>query len=88
LRALGRCPLTPEEAVLMLVALGFKRGTHIYLAGAHIYGGQSRMVALTSLYPNLVSKEDLLSSEEIRPFANFSSQVNHRSCNHLVTLLS
>jgi len=69
----------------MLVALGFKRGTHIYLAGAHIYGGQSRMVALTSLYPNLVTKEDLLSSEEIRPFANFSSQVNHRSCNHLVT---
>jgi len=75
LRALGRCPLTPEEAVLMLVALGFKRGTHIYLAGAHIYGGQSRMVALTSLYPNLVTKEDLLSSEEIRPFANFSSQL-------------
>lgn len=75
LRALGRCPLTPEEAVLMLVALGFKRGTHIYLAGAHIYGGQSRMVALTSLYPNLVTKEDLLSSEEIKPFTNFSSQL-------------
>eukprot|EP01018_Ginkgo_biloba_P016948 Gb_16908 [translate_table: standard] len=75
LRALGRCPLTPEEAVLMLAALGFKRGTHIYLAGAHIYGGQSRMVALTSLYPNLVTKEDLLSSTEMRPFVNFSSQL-------------
>ncbi|KAH9329534.1 hypothetical protein KI387_001642, partial [Taxus chinensis] len=75
LRSMGRCPLTPEEAVLMLAALGFKRATRIYLAGAHIYGGQSRMVALTSLYPNLVTKEDLLTSEEIRPFANFSSQL-------------
>ncbi|XP_057841686.2 O-fucosyltransferase 2 isoform X1 [Cryptomeria japonica] len=75
LRSMGRCPLTPEEAVLMLAAIGFKRGTHIYLAGAHIYGGQSRMVALTSLYPNLVTKEDLLSSAEIQPFANYSSQL-------------
>ncbi|ERM97511.1 uncharacterized protein At1g04910 isoform X2 [Amborella trichopoda] len=75
LRSEGRCPLTPEEAVLVLAALGFKRESHIFVAGAHIYGGQSRMVALTSLYPNLVTKEDLLSSEEIRPFKNFSSQL-------------
>lgn len=75
LRKEGKCPLTPEEAVLMLVALGFKRGTRIYLAGAHIYGGQSRMVALTSLYPNLVTKEDLLSPKEIEPFINSSSQL-------------
>ena len=75
LREEGKCPLTPEEAVLMLVALGFKRETRIYLAGAHIYGGQSRMVALTSLYPNLVTKEDLLSTSELQPFVNKSSQV-------------
>lgn len=75
LREEGKCPLTPEEAVLMLVGLGFKRGTRIYLAGAHIYGGQSRMVSLTSLYPNLVTKEDLLSSRELEPFINKSSQL-------------
>lgn len=75
LRQEGNCPLTPEEAVLMLVALGFRRGTRIYLAGAHIYGGQSRMVALTSLYPNLVTKEDLLSPKELKPFINKSSQL-------------
>lgn len=75
LREDGKCPLTPEEAVLMLVALGFKRATRIFLAGAHIYGGQSRMVALTSLYPNLVTKEDLLSPEELEPFVNKSSQL-------------
>lgn len=76
LRSEGLCPLTPEEAVLMLAGLGFNRKTHIFLAGAHIYGGQSRLAALTSLYPNLVTKENLLSSSEIEPFLNFSSQVN------------
>eukprot|EP00262_Sarcandra_glabra_P019030 TRINITY_DN7019_c0_g1_i1.p1 TRINITY_DN7019_c0_g1~~TRINITY_DN7019_c0_g1_i1.p1 ORF type:complete len:145 (+),score=10.21 TRINITY_DN7019_c0_g1_i1:33-437(+) len=33
------------------------------------------MSALTSLYPNLVTKESLLSSSEIQPFVNFSSQL-------------
>lgn len=66
----------PEETVLMLAALGFNRGTHIYLAGSHIYGGKSRLAVLTTLFPNLVTKENLLSSQEIEPFMNFSSQVS------------
>lgn len=75
LRKLGRCPLTPEEAGLVLSAIGFKRGTYIYLAGSQIYGGQSRMHPFTSLYPNLVTKEKLLSPSELAPFMNFSSQL-------------
>ncbi|KAL0398825.1 UNVERIFIED_CONTAM: O-fucosyltransferase 15 [Sesamum radiatum] len=75
LRSEGLCPLTPEETVLMLAALGFNRRTHIYLAGAHIYGGNSRLASLTTLFPNMVTKESLLSSAEIEPFANFSSQL-------------
>ncbi|KAG8494382.1 hypothetical protein CXB51_012127 [Gossypium anomalum] len=75
LRNEGLCPLTPEEAVLMLAALGFNRKTQIYVAGAQIYGGTSRLAALTSLYPNLVTKENLLSSAELEPFKNFSSQL-------------
>ena len=67
--------MTPEEAALMLAALGFKRETRIYLAGAQFFGGQSRTVALLSLYPNLVTKEDLLSPKEIEPFIKSSSQV-------------
>ncbi|CBI30704.3 hypothetical protein VitviT2T_015228 [Vitis vinifera] len=74
-RKLGKCPLTPEEAALVLSGLGFKRGTYIYLAGSHIYGGQSRMHPFTNLYPNLVTKEDLLSPGELEPFRNFSSQL-------------
>ncbi|WMV16323.1 hypothetical protein MTR67_009708 [Solanum verrucosum] len=75
LKAEGLCPLMPEETVLMLAALGFNRQTRIYLAGAHIYGGKSRLASLTTLYPNLVTKESLLSSSEIEPFMNFSSQL-------------
>ncbi|XP_062160984.1 O-fucosyltransferase 8 isoform X2 [Alnus glutinosa] len=75
LRKLGRCPLTPEEAALVLAGLGFKRGTYFYLAGSQIYGGKSRMDSLTSLYPNLVTKETLLTPDELAPFRNFSSQL-------------
>jgi len=76
LRKTGKCPLTPEEAGLVLAGLGFKHGTYIYLAGSDIYGGQSRMQGLTTLYPNLVTKEDLLTPSELAPFRNFSSQVS------------
>ena len=78
LRKLGRCPLTPEEAALVLAGLGFKRGTYIYLAGSHIYGGDSRMHPFTRLYPNVITKEDLLASSELEPFKNFSSQVTRK----------
>lgn len=75
LRKLGRCPLTPEEAGLVLAGIGFKHGTYIYLAGSQIYGGNSRMNSFTSLYPNLVTKETLLTPSELAPFQNFSSKV-------------
>lgn len=75
LKADGLCPLMPEETVLMLAGLGFKRDTRIFLAGSHIYGGKSRLNALTTLFPNMVTKEDLLSSSEIHPFLNYSSQL-------------
>lgn len=75
LRMLGRCPLTPEEAALVLAGLGFKGTAQIYLAGSQIYGGESRMHLLTGLYPNLVTKETLLTPTELAPFRNFSSQL-------------
>ncbi|CAM8905068.1 unnamed protein product [Rhodiola kirilowii] len=75
LRSLGRCPLTPEEAALFLAALGYEHGTYIYVAGSSIYGGISRMQSLHNLYPNVVTKEDLLTPSELAPFRNFSSQL-------------
>ncbi|XP_027338514.1 O-fucosyltransferase 8-like isoform X2 [Abrus precatorius] len=75
LRKMGRCPSTPEEAAIVLAGLGFKRGTYIYLAGSHIYGGNSRMEPFTRLYPNVIAKENLLTPSELAPFRNFSSQL-------------
>ncbi|KAJ0796957.1 putative GDP-fucose protein O-fucosyltransferase [Helianthus annuus] len=75
LRRSGRCPLTPEEAALVLAGLGFTSETYIYLAGSQIYGGKSRMQPLTNLYPHVITKEDLLSPSELAPFKNFSSQL-------------
>ncbi|RLM54417.1 hypothetical protein C2845_PM10G06930 [Panicum miliaceum] len=75
LRSEGKCPLAPEEAVLMLAAIGFKHSTNIYIAGAEIYGGRHRMAAISHLYPALVTKETLLSPSELEPFRNFSSQL-------------
>ncbi|KAJ6292674.1 hypothetical protein OIU78_024786 [Salix suchowensis] len=42
---------------------------------SRIYGGKSRMLSFTSLYPNLVTKETLLTPSELAPFRNFSSQL-------------
>ncbi|TQD98724.1 hypothetical protein C1H46_015633 [Malus baccata] len=75
LREEGFCPLTPEETVLMLAALGFNWNTRVFVAGSQIYGGRSRMIALTSLYPELVTKENLLTLTELEPFMKFSSQL-------------
>ncbi|KAJ1259482.1 hypothetical protein BS78_10G159100 [Paspalum vaginatum] len=74
-RSLGRCPLTPEEAGLILSALGYDRRTFIYVAGSQIYGGAARLRPLTRLYPNLVTKEDILTAGELAPFKNFSSRL-------------
>lgn len=74
-RSLGKCPLTPEEAAIMLTALGYSSRTFIYLAGSRIYGGQSRKLPFTRLYPNVITKEDILTPSELAPFKNFSSQL-------------
>uniref|UniRef100_A0A453E3E5 O-fucosyltransferase family protein n=1 Tax=Aegilops tauschii subsp. strangulata TaxID=200361 RepID=A0A453E3E5_AEGTS len=74
-RLQGLCPLTPEEIALVLKALGFSKDTLIYIASGEIYGGERRLAALKAAYPNLVRKEKLLSSDELWPFQNHSTQM-------------
>jgi hypothetical protein len=50
----GLCPLTPEEIAMVLKALDIDPSYQIYIAAGEIYGGQRRMAALTSAYPNVV----------------------------------
>lgn len=54
-RSQGLCPLTPEETILVLKALGFDKDTQIYIAAGEIYGGEGRLAALRSAFPRIVS---------------------------------
>ncbi|KAI5077877.1 hypothetical protein GOP47_0007701 [Adiantum capillus-veneris] len=71
----GFCPLTPEETLLVLKALGYGGDTQIYVAAGEIYGSERRMAGLHATFPNIVRKEKLLSSSELRHFQNHSSQM-------------
>ncbi|CAN6449026.1 unnamed protein product [Victoria cruziana] len=71
----GLCPLTPEETALLLQALDFDKNIQIYIAAGAIYGGERRMASLSSAFPNIVRKEILLGSSDLKPFRNHSSQM-------------
>ncbi|KAK9758404.1 hypothetical protein RND81_01G227300 [Saponaria officinalis] len=64
LRNQGRCPLTPEEIGLLLIALGFSNNTRLYLASHKVYGGEARISALRKLFPRMEDKRSLATSEE------------------------
>jgi hypothetical protein len=74
-RSQGLCPLTPEEASLVLQALGFGNETQIYIASGEIYGREKRLAVLRSAFPHIVKKEMLLDPEELQQFQNHSSQM-------------
>ncbi|XP_020881186.1 LOW QUALITY PROTEIN: uncharacterized protein At1g04910 [Arabidopsis lyrata subsp. lyrata] len=74
-RVQGLCPLTPEEAVLVLKALGFQKDTQIYIAAGEIYGGAKRLALLKESFPRIVKKEMLLDPTELQQFQNHSSQM-------------
>lgn len=74
-RSQGLCPLTPEEATLVLQALGFDKNTQIYIAAGEIYGSERRLATLRAAFPRIVKKEMLLASEELQQFQNHSSQM-------------
>lgn len=71
----GKCPLTPEEVSLILIALGFGNDVHIYIASGEIYGGEETLAPLKAFFPNFYTKETLASKEELAPFSSFSSRM-------------
>ncbi|CAK9141431.1 unnamed protein product [Ilex paraguariensis] len=52
-RAIGKCPLTPEEVGLILHAMGFDNSTRIYLAAGELFGGEQFMKPFRSIFPRL-----------------------------------
>jgi hypothetical protein len=61
-RSQGLCPLTPEEAAIVMQALGFDPETHIYIAAGEIYGGERRLAQLRAAFPRIVSSPFISSS--------------------------
>ncbi|XP_020583589.1 uncharacterized protein At1g04910 [Phalaenopsis equestris] len=64
----GRCPLEPGEVAVILRAMGYPKETQIYVASGQVYGGQNRMAPLRNTFPNLVTKEELASTDELSGF--------------------
>lgn len=64
----GRCPLEPGEVAVILRAMGYPKETQIYVASGQVYGGRNRMAPLRNMFPNLVTKEELASKEELAGF--------------------
>ncbi|KMZ68152.1 Peptide-O-fucosyltransferase [Zostera marina] len=52
-RAIGKCPLTPEEVGLILRSMGFDNSTRIYIAAGEIFGGERFMAPFKKLFPRL-----------------------------------
>lgn len=64
----GRCPLEPGEVAVILRAMGYPKETQIYVASGQVYGGQNRMAPLRNMFPNLVTKQELATREELDKF--------------------
>ncbi|KAG9140446.1 hypothetical protein Leryth_016180 [Lithospermum erythrorhizon] len=64
----GRCPLEPSEVAVTLRGMGYPKETQIYVASGQVYGGQNRMAPLRNMFPNLVTKEELTTKEELDGF--------------------
>ncbi|PON64278.1 GDP-fucose protein O-fucosyltransferase [Parasponia andersonii] len=64
----GRCPLEPGEVAVILRAMGYPKETQIYVASGQVYGGQNRMAPLRNMFPNLVTKQELATQEELDKF--------------------
>ncbi|XP_052188769.1 LOW QUALITY PROTEIN: O-fucosyltransferase 1 [Diospyros lotus] len=64
-RAIGKCPLTPEEVGLILHAMGFDNSTKIYLAAGELFGGKRFMKPFRSMFPRLENHSTVDPSEEL-----------------------
>ncbi|KAJ9541603.1 hypothetical protein OSB04_028109 [Centaurea solstitialis] len=65
-RAIGKCPLTPEEVGLILRAIGFDNSTRIYLAAGELFGGDRFMKPFRSMFPLLENHSTVDSSDELK----------------------
>ncbi|EPS58829.1 hypothetical protein M569_15981, partial [Genlisea aurea] len=83
-RAIGKCPLTPEEVGLILRAVGFDNSTRIYLAAGEIFGGERFMRPFRAMFPRLETHATLDSTGELEKNGRglTGSAVDYMVCLH------
>nr|XP_027116828.1 O-fucosyltransferase 1-like isoform X1 [Coffea arabica] len=64
-RAIGKCPLTPEEVGLILRAMGFNNTTRIYIASGELFGGERFMGPFQSMFPRLENHSTIDTTGEL-----------------------
>ncbi|XP_035548459.1 O-fucosyltransferase 1 isoform X2 [Juglans regia] len=64
-RAIGKCPLTPEEVGLILHAMGFDNSTRIYLAAGELFGGNRFIEPFRTLFPRLENHSSVEHTDEL-----------------------
>ncbi|KAF9606459.1 hypothetical protein IFM89_025289 [Coptis chinensis] len=64
-RAIGKCPLTPEEVGLILRAMNFDNSTRIYIAAGELFGGERFMKPFRTLFPHLENHSTVGPSDEL-----------------------
>ncbi|XP_017215486.1 O-fucosyltransferase 1 isoform X1 [Daucus carota subsp. sativus] len=64
-RAIGKCPLTPEEVGLILSSMGFENSTRIYIAAGDLFGGERFMQPFESMFPHLENHKTVDTSGEL-----------------------
>ncbi|KAL0884466.1 hypothetical protein Bca101_008447 [Brassica carinata] len=82
-RAMGKCPLTPEEVGLILRAMRFDNSTRIYLAAGKLFGGERFMKPFRTLFPRPDNHSSVdPSSEELSPNSQglIGSAVDYMVC--------
>ncbi|GAV66165.1 O-FucT domain-containing protein [Cephalotus follicularis] len=84
-RAIGKCPLTPEEVGLILHAMGFDNSTRIYLAAGELFGGERFIKPFQTLFPHLENHSSVDRTEEL---ATNSQGLIGSAVDYMVCLLS
>ncbi|XP_031475388.1 O-fucosyltransferase 1 [Nymphaea colorata] len=87
-RAIGKCPLTPEEVGLILRALGFDNSTRIYLAAGELFGGDRFMRPLRTMFPHLVNHGSIATPEELAAMNEDGHGLVASAVDYMVCLLS
>ncbi|CAI9271364.1 unnamed protein product [Lactuca saligna] len=81
-RAIGKCPLTPEEVGLILRAMGFNSSTRIYLAAGELFGGERFMNPFRSIFPLLENHTSVDPTTDLKSNAQglIGSAVDYMVC--------